>query len=654
MIVPPGLLGAALLFWAQQTGLWLAAVPMILLLEGAPMIERRWDLAREDFYRIGDLCTLLFAALVVYLYLTRELTHALATVLAWLPLSCFPLLAAQRLSAQGRLDLGALFWSLRRGVPGRAARSTDISYPYFALCILSAGSANVRTPLFYGGMFVLCSWALWQFRARSRPAWVWAVLVAAAGALGYVASAGLTGLQASLEKAAMNAVFGNGETRNDPGQSRTAIGQIGRIQLSGDIALRVIAAELPPRLLRAASYNRYWNGQWFAREPVFRPVASGADGASWDLAPAARGARSILVSASWPKGEGVLPLPLDAFRIEGLRVPSLERNRLGAVRAADIPAAVSYRVDFAPGAGRDAPPVAADLENPPQERATFAALARELRLSAAKPGAAVEAAARFFTENFRYTLFQEKAGTQPLKDFLYKTRAGHCEYFATATVLLLRAGGIPARYAAGYAVQEYSPFEKAYVVRHRHAHAWALAFVDGAWRDVDTTPASWPEIERGRGSFLEPLSDRLSWARLRFSLWRVKLTESSGRGPAAWFLLLGLAAWIVWKASAVLKASRRADRERGSAAAAAGADSEFYEIETLLDRAGLGRRPWEAPAAWTERIASDLNAAAAAGLRPLLRLHYRYRFDPEGITAEERRELKAGTADWLSSAKKSS
>jgi hypothetical protein len=197
-------------------------------------------------------------------------------------------------------------------------------------------------------------------------------------------------------------------------------------------------------------------------------------------------------------------------------------------------------------------------------------------------------------------------------------------------------------------VQEYSRLEKAYVVRQRHAHAWALAYVDGAWRDVDTTPPSWPEVERSRSSLLEPLSDLASWARLHISLWRARLAQSSGRGPAAWLLLLALTAWIFWKASALLRASRRAPGESVNATVASGADSEFYLIEDRLARSGLGRQPWEAPAAWIERISAALGAAKTEPLRPLLRLHYRYRFDPRGLDSSERQALKAGTRDWIS------
>ena len=79
-----------------------------------------------------------------------------------------------------------------------------------------------------------------------------------------------------------------------------------------------------------------------------------------------------------------------------------------------------------------------------------------------------------------------------------RSRAGHCEYFATATVLLLREAGIPARYATGFSVQDFSRMENRSVVRERHAHAWVLAFVNGAWRDLDTTPSNWGELGKSR------------------------------------------------------------------------------------------------------------------------------------------------------------
>jgi transglutaminase-like putative cysteine protease len=100
-------------------------------------------------------------------------------------------------------------------------------------------------------------------------------------------------------------------------------------------------------------------------------------------------------------------------------------------------------------------------------------------------------------------------------DFLHRSKSGHCEYFATATVLLLRAGGIPARYATGFAVNEKSELENAYIVRTRHAHAWARAWVNGTWINIDTTPPSWLSIEAEDSSVWSAITDWWSWARFR-------------------------------------------------------------------------------------------------------------------------------------------
>src|SRR6266851_4629986 len=76
----------------------------------------------------------------------------------------------------------------------------------------------------------------------------------------------------------------------------------------------------------------------------------------------------------------------------------------------------------------------------------------------------------FFQNKFTYSTWQERdrltsTNETPLARFLLRSRSGHCEYFATATVLLLRQLHIPARYAVGYAVHEHSG--QKYVVRQR-------------------------------------------------------------------------------------------------------------------------------------------------------------------------------------------
>jgi hypothetical protein len=78
-----------------------------------------------------------------------------------------------------------------------------------------------------------------------------------------------------------------------------------------------------------------------------------------------------------------------------------------------------------------------------------------------------------------------------LEDFLFRTRRGHCEFFATAMVVMLRSQGIPARFVTGFLGAEENAFEGYYVVRQSNAHAWVEAwFPDRGWQVFDPTPAS--------------------------------------------------------------------------------------------------------------------------------------------------------------------
>jgi len=93
---------------------------------------------------------------------------------------------------------------------------------------------------------------------------------------------------------------------------------------------------------------------------------------------------------------------------------------------------------------------------------------------------------------FRYTLNQPRISLDddPIESFLLQSKAGHCEYFASACALLLQASGIPARLVTGYCGSELNPITGKYEVRQHHAHAWVEAWVGGSWKTLDPTPAA--------------------------------------------------------------------------------------------------------------------------------------------------------------------
>ena len=96
----------------------------------------------------------------------------------------------------------------------------------------------------------------------------------------------------------------------------------------------------------------------------------------------------------------------------------------------------------------------------------------------------------YLQNNFGYTLEQKSGGEQPLADFLFNVREGHCEYFATAMAIMLRTQGIATRVVNGFQQGEYNETADVYVVRQRNAHSWVEVYFPGedAWVPFDPTP----------------------------------------------------------------------------------------------------------------------------------------------------------------------
>ncbi len=104
-----------------------------------------------------------------------------------------------------------------------------------------------------------------------------------------------------------------------------------------------------------------------------------------------------------------------------------------------------------------------------------------------------ESISRYFQDGFEYGLNRTRSpgGVDPLEHFLNTRHIAHCEYFASATVLMLRTVGVPTRYITGYVVDEVNDEDnRLWYARNRDAHAWVEAFDDasGQWFAVESTP----------------------------------------------------------------------------------------------------------------------------------------------------------------------
>ncbi|MHC1670037.1 transglutaminaseTgpA domain-containing protein [Stenotrophomonas maltophilia] len=134
-----------------------------------------------------------------------------------------------------------------------------------------------------------------------------------------------------------------------------------------------------------------------------------------------------------------------------------------------------------------------------------ATLARQWRQEAgSNDEAVVRRALQWITTDFSYTLDTPVAGRDPIDEFLFGYKAGFCEHFSSAFVVLMRNAGIPARVVTGFAGGTRNRVGDYWVVRRMDAHAWAEVWLpQRGWVRVDPTAAVAPE------RILDTLDDRL-------------------------------------------------------------------------------------------------------------------------------------------------
>ena len=480
----------------------------------------------------------------------------------------------------------------------------------------------------------------------------------------------------------------------DPEQSTTRIGKTGSITPDDAILFRVApiisqSTQQPapafPLHIREATYNRYDSGTWRAVKPTFAPQAS--QSGRWIFGSKTPNTASVRISASLQKRKGTLKLPVGTAEINNLTVNTVKKNQYGTVVVQGKPGAIAYTAQFDAAKSFDSPPTQADRDIPQAEQPTLNKILKSLSLKGKSPLATVQAVSTFFKQGFQYSLDLPPASknTTPLSDFLLENRSGHCEYFASATSLLLRQAGIPTRYTVGYSVHEYSPSEKQYVVRASDAHAWVLAYVNGTWITVDTTPSrSVPEgaastagtaeaegtgqqaQEAESSAGLEAVQDEVNGViqkddplaeQLSDGLSSLIAQSRDGLGPILLLVavvVVGVAIalyfffYFAWQLYRKLRpqSSKNAARQRSQPLTQA-IEPEFHLIEQRLAEWNLRREPSEPPKQWILRLQQKLPTPQMEELQQIIDLHYRYRFDPQGIDRGDQAKLKTLIQTWL-------
>ena len=167
-------------------------------------------------------------------------------------------------------------------------------------------------------------------------------------------------------------------------------------------------------------------------------------------------------------------------------------------------------------------------------------LARDITKSAQTPFDKVMRIESYLRTRYAYTLnLTGKPGQDPLAHFLFETRAGHCEYFASAMAVMVRTLGIPSREVNGFLPGQYNDLGGDYIVRASDAHSWVEVYFPGnGWQVFDPTP---PSIEGGSGLFTR-LGLYLDWMEITWNEWvvgydfahQVVLAQSLQRSSKNW------------------------------------------------------------------------------------------------------------------------
>ncbi|MBM7333334.1 transglutaminaseTgpA domain-containing protein [Alloalcanivorax marinus] len=301
----------------------------------------------------------------------------------------------------------------------------------------------------------------------------------------------------------------------DSGQARTGMsdsmspGQVSRLTESAELAFRVQFDGPAP-----APSQRYWRGLTY----------SYFDGTTWRQArppgwgerdtlyhgrgPAPDWYRGLRAAAGGPAWEyRVIMEPSQQRWLYALAVPFTDLDGLALARdlrlVADAPVTgtLGYRVRSVPAAGAGATLDGAEralmLSLPEQGNERARALAADWRRRYPNDRALVNAALGYFREQpFFYTLEPPPVTGDTVDRFLFDTRRGFCEHYASSFTFLMRAAGVPARVVAGY--QGGEPNGDYLQVRQYDAHAWSEVWLAGRWVRVDPTGAVAPDrIELG-------------------------------------------------------------------------------------------------------------------------------------------------------------
>jgi hypothetical protein len=634
MKLAPYTLGLVILCWGLFVDMAVYALPLAILLESCHFVERRWVFTKQEFYLLADVTSISLVVLIVYYFSTVQASHFLYALIQILPIVLFPMLLALVFSTTEKLTYDVFFYSLRRdklSTPG----IVEYEHLYVGVCLISMSTFTDARSWFLVVSAAVVGWVLWVNRPGGQKSSPWLLVIITSLSMAYFSQIGLREAHIGIKENFVDWLANLMSKRTDPYKTRTALGKVGELKLSDKILFRVErdGESNRPLLLQEASYDMSSGADWLVLNPRFSRVEH-PENNQWRWQDVEDETIGLRIHRDFDDDKGLLPIPQNAVAVYDLETVEVSKSRYGAVRALAMNPEAVYRIGVSNNAEINEAAGTSDLYVDQDQRTLIDSVLKVGALKETGIPGRIKTVENFFSD-YKYSLYQPQRdeSMEALENFLTNRKAGHCEYFASATVLMLRTLNIPARYVVGFSLQEYSPTAGMYIVRSRHAHAWAIAHDGNTWRVVDTTPSEWMEQEAAQSAAYQPLVDFLSNIMFRARSWWGDQTDEQKR---VWLMLLGavLTVFLIWRMmgspQVTLGSNKKSEAE---ADVWEGMDSPLYVLTEYLSSQGRWRLKGETLTDWFERIDRK-------DFLHLLPAHYQWRFSPGGLDAREKQELQ--------------
>jgi len=435
-------------------------------------------------------------------------------------------------------------------------------------------------------------------------------------------------------------------------------GNISDLAQSEEIAFRVkFTQEIPAKPLlywRGIVMDKFDGRSWSHEDR--RSLYRNAEERDWISYTGQPVDQEITLEASGQNWLFALDMPASKPEIEGSSASSIIINQqMETRREQSTQERIKYQIASYPGYSLEANSSremqAHSLHLPAGYNPRTTAFAASLRQQYQDDLQLVRAVLDYFRrEAYSYTLDPPLLGTNSADEFLFDTKAGFCEHYASAFVLLMRAANIPARVVAGYQGGELNSIDGFLEIRQSNAHAWAEVWLEGkGWIRVDPTAAVAPErVERslnyavprqGLAGLMNLSPDgisffnqmRMQWSAVNnsWNQWvlnynqskQISLLNSLGFKKIDWAQITLLFFILTSLVLGLMALPLIRNRPRLSAL-----DKVYFSFCRKMEKKTAARALHEGPSAYLERLRTSLPAADFENAERFLKLYASARY----------------------------